>query len=108
MQNDSRNALTEILTFVLSRVQSGQMTLEEVNSWVDIILGSCTIWATAEELAAFYGQSEQNVRSLINRRYVGKPKRRVYYSFNLFSRIVPQSWKSHKKTTENQPISNKM
>lgn len=95
MRNNSLNELAEILAFVGERAQEGHMTLEEVHTWADIIIGHCTIWATAQELAAFYGQSEHNVRSVINRRYMGKPKRRVYYSFNQFRKIVPEGWKCH-------------
>lgn len=103
MQNDS-NELAEILSFVADRARNGQMTLEEVNSWVDVILSRSTIWATAEELADFYGQSEHNVRCIINRRYLGKPKRRVYYSFNTFRKIVPKSWKCHMHAPDIQPV----
>lgn len=100
--NDSRNELANILSFVADRARSGQMTLEEVNSWVDVILSRSTIWATVQELAAYYGQGEQKVRNLINRRYIGKPKRRVYYSFNAFSKIVPKSWFYPMESTDNQ------
>ena len=51
------------------------------------------IVATIDDLAAFYGQPNGNVRSLINRRMIQKPQRRVYYSFNAFSKIVPEKWK---------------
>lgn len=107
MQNDS-NELVRLLAFAVKRVESGQMSLEEINSWYEIILERSTLWATVEELAAFYGKSETNVRSLINRRYMGKPKRRVYYSYNQFSKIVPKSWKCHGNTADNQVEDNKL
>ena len=100
MQNDSTNELADILSFVRERAKTGRMTMAEVHTWIDIIMGHCTIWATVEELASFYGQSEHNVRCVINRKYLGKPKRRVYYSYNQFSKLVPQSWKCRKKSLE--------
>ena len=103
MQNET-NELATLLEFTTERAKSGQMSLEEVKSWLDVLLEHSTLWATVEELADFFGQSERNVRSLINRRYVGKPKRRVYYSFNQFSKIVPKSWKCHDRTSCNQPV----
>lgn len=103
MQNET-NELATILEFTTERAKSGQKSLEEVKSWLDVLLEHSTLWATVEELADFFGQSERNVRSLINRRYVGKPKRRVYYSFNQFSKIVPKSWKCHDRTSCNQPV----
>ena len=101
MQNEV-NELAGILEFASERARNGQMTLEEVRSWLEMLMERSTLWATVEELADFYGQSEHNVRCLINRRYIGKPKRRVYYSFNQFSRIIPKSWKCRKETPDNQ------
>lgn len=91
--NDSSNELAEILDFLAGRARNGQMTLGEVAAWAEVIKESCTIWANVEELAAYYGQSESNIRCQISRRYVGKPRRRVYYSFNQFSKLVPKGWK---------------
>ena len=101
MQNEV-NELASILEFTVSRAKSGQMSLEEVNSWLEMLLERSVLWASVQELADFYHQSEHNVRCLINRRYVGKPKRRVYYSFNQFSKIVPKSWICHKETIDSQ------
>ena len=98
------NELASILDFASERAKNGQMTLEEVKSWLDMLLERTTLWATVEELAAYYGQSEQNVRCVLNRKYIGKPKRRVYYSFNQFSKIVPKRWKFSSKSGNNQPI----
>ena len=95
MQNEV-NELASILDFASERAKNGQMTLDEVKSWLEILLERSTLWATVEELAAYYGQSEQNVRTLISRRYLGKPKRRVYYSFNQFSSIVPKRRKENR------------
>lgn len=102
MQNEV-NELATLLEFTTQRAKSGRMSLEEVRSWLDVLLERSIIWATVEELAAYYGQSEHNVRSVINRRYFGKPKRRVYYSFNQFSRIVPKSWNRCREMTDSQP-----
>lgn len=103
MQNEA-NELARILDFASERAKTGQMTLEEVHSWLEVLLERSTLWATVEELAAYYGQSEHNVRSLINRRYMGKPKRRVYYSFNQFSKIIPKSWECRSKVSDNQQV----
>lgn len=101
MQNEV-NELASILDFASERAKNGQMTLDEVRSWLDMLLDRSVLWATVEELSAYYGQSEHNVRCVINRRYIGKPKRRVYYSFNQFSRIVPKTWKIRNKVVDSQ------
>ncbi|MBO6170528.1 MAG: hypothetical protein J6O51_11275 [Bacteroidales bacterium] len=95
MQNEV-NELAELLDFAATRARSGQMTLGEVNSLRDAVLENSDVMASVQELAEHYGQSEHNVRCVINRKMISKPVRKVYYSFNKFSKIVPKSWKSRK------------
>lgn len=95
MQNEV-NELAELLDFAATRARSGQMTLGEVNSLRDAVLENSDVMASVQELAEHYGQSEHNVRCVINRKMISKPVRKVYYSFNKFSKIVPKSWKGRK------------
>ena len=95
MQNEV-NELAELLDFAATRARSGQMTLGEVNSLRDAVLENSDVMASVQELAEHYGQSEHNVRCVINRKMISKPVRKVYYSFNKFSKIVPKSWKYRK------------
>ena len=88
--------MAELLDFAATRARSGQMTLGEVNSLRDAMLENSDVMASVQELAEHYGQSEHNVRCVINRKMISKPVRKVYYSFNKFSKIVPKSWKCRK------------
>lgn len=47
----------------------------------------------ADDFASYYGKTTGNVRNVINRRMIEKPVRRVYYSFDAFRRIVPNTWR---------------
>ena len=90
------NELADLLDFAASRARRGQITLGEVNSLRDAVLENSDVMASVQELAEHYGQSEHNVRCVINRKMISKPVRKVYYSFNKFSKIVPKSWKCRK------------
>ena len=95
MQEDV-NELADLLEFAAKRARNGQMTLGEVNSLCDAVLEHSDVMASVQELAEHYGQSEHNVRCVINRKMMSKPVRKVYYSFNKFSKVVPKKWKCHK------------
>lgn len=91
-----KNVLLDILDFLRYKVETDQCTAEEIRKFSDIATEQLDTLATTKEIADFYGESESNVRNVLARRYIAKeqkPKRKVYFSFNLFSKIKPQSWK---------------
>ena len=92
-RNIQKEILCEFLDFVKFKVQSDRLTADEVASLVGTVVEGCDLYSTAEELARFYDQSEHNVRCVINRRLLAKPRRRVYYPFSAFAKVVPASWK---------------
>ena len=81
------------LDFLKYKVENDLLSMDDIDSIARAIKQDLKIVATIDDLAAFYGQPNGNVRSLINRRMIQKPQRRVYYSFNAFSKIVPEKWK---------------
>lgn len=82
-----------LLSFVCHQIDNGECTEEQLRSWHKMISDNIKVDATISELADFYDQSENNVRNVINRRMVEKPKRKVFYNFFSFSRIIPKSWR---------------
>lgn len=54
--------------------------------------GNLEMDASIKDIATFFGQSEGNVRSTINRRMIDKPKRKVMYPFLKFLKIAPIKW----------------
>lgn len=91
-----KNVLLDILDFLRYKVETDQCTAEEIRKFSDIATEQLDTLATTKEIADFYGVSESNVRNVLARRYISKeqkPKRKVYFSFSLFSKIKPQSWK---------------
>lgn len=51
------------------------------------------LYGTIEDMAKFYNVPESKVRNTINRKMIEKPKRRVYYRFLSFLKIVPEKWR---------------
>ena len=89
----AKKLVLEFLDFLKYKVENDLLSMDDIDSIARAIKQDLKIVATCDDLAAFYGQSNGNVRSLISRRMIQKPQRRVYYSFNAFSKIVPEKWK---------------
>ena len=89
----AKKLVIEFLDFLKYKVENDLLSIDDIDSIDRAIKQDLKIVATIDDLAAFYGQSNGNVRSLISRRMIQKPQRRVYYSFNAFSKIVPEKWK---------------
>lgn len=91
-----KRLLLEFLSFLKYKVDNDLLTMEEVDSIAKAIEDNIRVLGTADDFAAFYGQSKTNVSSVINRRMLEKPKRRVFYNFNAFRKMVPNKWLNHK------------
>ena len=88
-----RRLLSEFFAFMKFKVDSGGLTLEEETALLKLFEESIPVCATIEDLSGYYGKSETAVRSVISRRLLKKPKRRVMYDFQAFRKIVPDKWK---------------
>ena len=88
-----RDVLCDCLAFVGNKIKDGTVTIEDVRSMFETVMSSTGAMASIKEIARYYGKSEVNVRSVIKRRVLGKPVRRVYYNFSEVCRKVPESWR---------------
>ena len=68
-------------------------TQEEIESVSRMVQENLELHGTIEDIARFYDVPESKVRNTINRKMVEKPKRRVYYRFLSFMKIVPEKWR---------------
>lgn len=93
---DIKSYLTEVLEFYLYKVKTNGCTMEEMNSVLHMLEENMGVNGTVEDFAKFYGQSEQNVRTTISRKMIAKPKRKVFYPFYKFLKIVPDKWREDK------------
>ena len=51
------------------------------------------MYATADDLAAYYGKTKDAVHLIVHRKLLSKPKRRVLYDFREFRRVIPEKWR---------------
>lgn len=61
-RNIHKEILCEFLDFLKFKVENDGLTADEVRSLVNALVGGTDIYATAQELATFYDQSQHNVR----------------------------------------------
>ena len=94
--NEMQDLLLDIIEFVGFQVKTGKCTKETIDKWASVVSEELETLARTKNIADFYGESESNVRNILARRYIPKehkPKRKVYFSFNLFAKLKPKSWK---------------
>ncbi len=95
--NAIRDALADFFGILEQKARTGQMTDEDVTVIAKAIREGGGIHATVKDLADYYGQSETNVRHVINRNIMPAPQRRVYHDFASFRKRVPGSWTKKKR-----------
>lgn len=88
----AKRILSDVLGFLKDKVDNDALTLEEQAALLRFIEENIPVRGTIEDLARYYRQSPVNVRSVIHRRLLAKPLRRVFYPFLDFRRIVPDKW----------------
>ena len=90
---DAKKILIEILDYYKYKIDNDLCTMEEIESTSKLLQENMEISGTISDFARFFDVSEINVRSTINRKLIDKPRRRVYYRFIPFLRIIPEKWK---------------
>ena len=90
---DAKKILSEILDYYKYKIDNDLCTMEEIEATSRVLQENMEISGTISDFARFYGVPEGNVRSTINRKLIDKPRRRVYYRFIPFLKIVPEKWK---------------
>lgn len=93
---DAKKLLSEILDYYKYKVDNNLCTPSEIESASRVLQENMEMYGTISDFAKFYGVSEGNVRSTINRKLIAKPKRKVLYPFHKFVKIVPERWRNHK------------
>lgn len=94
---DAKKILIEILDYYKYKIDNDLCTMEEIESTSKLLQENMEISGTISDFARFFDVSEINVRSTINRKLIDKPRRRVYYRFIPFLKIIPDKWrKIHK------------
>lgn len=90
---NSTDLLIEILEFYIYKLKSGKCAQQEAESATKTIVSNMEIDGTISDFAKFYGVSESNVRAVIARKLLAKPKRILLYPFHNFMKVIPDSWR---------------
>lgn len=88
-----KNVLLEIIDFYRYKIDNDKCTSEDMMAAFNLLHDNAVSEATIKEIADFYGQSESNVRNVVSRKSVSKPKRAVLYNFIDVTKIIPKSWR---------------
>lgn len=100
--NLAKRLLSEFLSFLQYKIDNDLLTMEEMDSLSKTVETNLNLIGTADVFSKFYDQPRTNISSVIHRKLLDKPQRRVFYSFNSFQRIVPNKWKCHSGHIGNQ------
>lgn len=103
-QSLGRVFLSEYLAFIKFKVDNDLLTLDEVRQMEEVVRRDIHIGGTTDDFAMYFRQSPVNVRCVISRKYIGKPKRKVIYSFDKFLGIVPDRWLCCRQYAENEDL----
>lgn len=87
-----KRLLSSFLGFLKDKVDNDLLTVDEEQALIRIIERDLPLSGTSDDFARYFNQSPGNVRSVINRRMMSKPKRRVMYDFLDFCRSAPRKW----------------
>lgn len=88
-----KHNLSEIIGYIKYKVDNDLCTPEEIESVSKMAMENLELYGTIGDMAKFYNVPESKVRNTINRKMIEKPKRRVYYRFLSFMKIVPNKWR---------------
>lgn len=88
----TKRVIIEVLDYLKYKVINDDCTFEELRSLQENIADNLEINCTIKDLSERYKQSQNNVRNVLSRNLMPKPKRKVYYSFSKFLRFIPKSW----------------
>ena len=95
--SDIEKLMLETLDFYKYKLLDGSCTNEELNNLYKLASSDVTANASIRDLSEFFGESEPNVRHVISRKLIAKPKRVVLYPFQAFLKVVPVKWLKRNK-----------
>lgn len=87
-----KKMLLEVIDFYRYKVDNDQCTDSDMRSAFNLLSNNLVCDTTIKDLAIHFDQSESNVRNVIARFYIPKPKRRVFYDFMEFLKVMPRKW----------------
>ena len=88
---DAKELINLTLDFYKYKVNNGSCTMEDLNSVSEMLQENLDVIGTVEDFSRFCDIPENQVRTIISRKVIDKPKRRVFYRFLPFIKNVPRN-----------------
>ena len=88
-----KQVILDILDFIRWQVINDRCTPEQLRSIHASLVEKITVEATAEDIADYFGKSKENVRNVLSRTPMPRPKRKTYYCIKSFFKFMPKTWK---------------
>ena len=92
-----KDTILEFLDFIRIKIENGDLTLSEWEDIAKTIGSEVGLKGTVDDFARFYGKTKTNVTTVIDRKMLPRPERCLLHSFNEFRKVIPSSWRNHKK-----------
>lgn len=86
---DGKSILSEILDYYKYKLDNNLCTMEEIEAASKVLMENMEVHGSISDFAKFYNTSENNVRAIISRKLIAKPKRILLYPFHKFMKVVP-------------------
>ena len=83
-----KRLLSEFLSFLQYKIDNDLLTMEEMDSLSKTVETNLKLIGTVDDFAKFYDQPRTNISSVIHRKLLDKPKRRVFYSSTLSASVL--------------------
>lgn len=88
-----KSVALEFLGFIEYQIENDNIRVITVKQLADFFVEHLNLKGTVDDFAKFYGKTKTNVSTVIDRKMLSKPERKVLYDFGEFSRAVPDSWR---------------
>ena len=90
-----KKMLLEIIDFYREKIVNDKCSEADMRSVFKMLSENAIGDVTIGELAEYYNQSESNVRNVLSRNYIGKPRRKLLYNFMNVIKVIPKSRGRH-------------
>ena len=87
-----KTLLSSFFGFLKDQIDNDCLSMEDFEALVSVVENDLTLSGTSDDFARYFHKTPVAVRSVLSRRLLPKPRRRVLYDFKSFIREAPNSW----------------
>ena len=84
--------LSSFFGFLKDQIDNDCLSMEDFENLVSVVENDLSLKGTADAFARYFHKSPVAIRSVLSRRLLPKPTRRVTYDFKSFLKQAPDSW----------------